>query len=121
MHHKLREIDLQSKTAVCIICGPVKVQVEKHYGSPRARCSVKAGERKRRMRERRNAKYGVPKDKKCYDCGLEHENYAFFDVHHLDGNHSNNSAQNLLTVCPNCHRVRHLGLLAAPQIPAGTV
>ena len=30
-----------------------------------------------------------------------------FDVHHIDRNHSNNSVENLETLCANCHRLEH--------------
>jgi hypothetical protein len=42
----------------------------------------------------------------CVFCGFE---YA--DVHHIDGNHENNEPGNLIALCPNHHRLVHLGLL----------
>lgn len=32
------------------------------------------------------------------------------EIHHVDGNHKNNSKDNLEVVCSNCHKVRHLML-----------
>jgi len=40
-------------------------------------------------------------DKKCIICGWD----ISVDVHHVDGNHENNSSTNLAPVCPNCHRM----------------
>lgn len=43
-------------------------------------------------------------DEVCYICGkknLDHE------VHHIDGNTKNNSTDNLLLVCKNCHKKIH--------------
>lgn len=42
----------------------------------------------------------------CQGCG-----YSFSPllvVHHKDGNRENNSVDNLETVCPNCHALRHM-------------
>ena len=34
---------------------------------------------------------------------------GYLEVHHIDDDHSNNNADNLLTVCPFCHSVFHCG------------
>ena len=31
--------------------------------------------------------------------------YNFLDLHHIDGNHFNDNIENLICVCPNCHRL----------------
>ena len=36
---------------------------------------------------------------------------GMLDVHHLDNNHLNNSLDNLIWICPNHHRMKHLGIL----------
>ena len=43
--------------------------------------------------------------KKCYQCNLSKWNEVDIPVelHHIDGNHSNNSLENLVILCPNCH------------------
>ncbi len=46
--------------------------------------------------------YGGP----CVLCGFEYS-----DVHHRDGNHQNNDPANLVALCPNHHRLVHMGLL----------
>lgn len=35
---------------------------------------------------------------------------GYLEVHHLDDDHQNNLPENLLSVCPFCHQVFHLGL-----------
>ena len=47
----------------------------------------------------------------CEVCGYRHESAAFFDVHHIDGNHRNDANVNLIVVCPNCHRRAHLDMV----------
>lgn len=38
-----------------------------------------------------------------------------FDVHHIDDDHTNNKDTNLITICPFCHDVFHLGNAGARQ------
>ena len=42
----------------------------------------------------------------CEDCGFIPEHPCQLDVDHKDGNHSNNSEDNLQTLCANCHRLK---------------
>lgn len=48
----------------------------------------------------------------CVICGFEYS-----DIHHIDGNHDNNKISNLICLCPNHHRLIHLGLLNIADIP----
>ena len=50
------------------------------------------------------------KDPTCEKCGLKHENPRFFDIHHLvfRENGGGHIKENLLAVCPNCHRGFHM-------------
>lgn len=45
------------------------------------------------------------KENKCEICGISYWNNKeiIFHVHHIDGNHFNNSLDNLQLLCPNCH------------------
>jgi len=46
-------------------------------------------------------------DNKCSICGWGEVNYYSgnvpLDIDHIDGNHENNSPDNLRVLCPNCH------------------
>lgn len=51
----------------------------------------------------------------CRFCGIstvssESRPSGYFQVHHLDNDHHNNSIGNLATVCPFCHQVFHAGM-----------
>ena len=51
----------------------------------------------------------------CEVCDYESrfEDYRDLDVHHRDGNHSNNDPSNLQTLCVPCHRgVEHVSIAA---------
>lgn len=41
--------------------------------------------------------------KSCVSCGFT----KIVELHHLDGNTKNNTANNLVGLCPNCHRMIH--------------
>jgi len=43
----------------------------------------------------------------CQACGFK--SGKFQEVHHKDDDHSNNDKDNLVTVCPFCHKTYHLG------------
>jgi 5-methylcytosine-specific restriction endonuclease McrA len=64
-----------------------------------ASTTTRSGElRKRLIRD------GV-REAKCERCGIESWNElpAPLELHHVDGNHSNNSLENLQILCCNCH------------------
>lgn len=44
-------------------------------------------------------------EKKCSVCGIDKHNgkEITLEVDHIDGNHTNNSIENLRLICPNCH------------------
>lgn len=46
----------------------------------------------------------------CRICGYRSPGGAYMEVHHIEGNHRNNSPENLLTLCPLCHSCHHIGL-----------
>ena len=95
----------------CIICGETKSRSDFVIR--------KSGKRKGYLADRvcRNCqferfleqvrKYRKHQDYKkdyCEGCGFQGEPVQF-DVHHIDGNHYNNSEENLQTLCANCHRL----------------
>ena len=46
-------------------------------------------------------------DSKCAECGWSKinptSNKIPLECHHIDGNHKNNTPENLILLCPNCH------------------
>ncbi len=42
----------------------------------------------------------------CEKCGFVPVHPVQLDVDHIDGNHTNNSRENLMTLCANCHRLK---------------
>lgn len=44
-------------------------------------------------------------ERKCYSCNLTKwlDKPIPLELHHKDGNHQNNSLDNLTLLCPNCH------------------
>lgn len=44
---------------------------------------------------------------KCRDCGYDAEP-KIIGAHHNDENRMNNSPENLIPLCPNCHSLRHM-------------
>jgi HNH endonuclease len=44
-------------------------------------------------------------EKKCENCGID--NTCVLEVHHKDGDRSNNSIENLSLLCANCHLIEH--------------
>ena len=53
------------------------------------------------------AYYRKIKKKVCDTCGFIPYNKCQLDIHHVDGDKTNNIADNLQTVCANCHRLIH--------------
>jgi intracellular multiplication protein IcmJ len=45
---------------------------------------------------------------RCQYCGFCSDKWQ--EVHHLNDDHTNNSKDNLITVCPLCHKANHIGL-----------
>ena len=47
------------------------------------------------------------KERKCECCGNSEwlNRPIVLELHHIDGNHSNNALENLQLLCPNCHAI----------------
>ena len=99
--HRLSEIDADARRAVCSVCGPASIRSN---GAGRGwKCNWY---RNAHRRERRKP-YVVHKGDQCEECGFLPRHPRQLDVHHLDGDHSNNDPSNLQTICANCHRLVH--------------
>lgn len=51
--------------------------------------------------------YSFYKKNSCERCGYD-KYKSVLQVHHVDHNRENNSIDNLLTLCPNCHFEEHI-------------
>lgn len=63
-------------------------------------------EARRRYRDRTRSPYREHLKESCELCGFIPVNVCQLDIDHIDGNHSNNSLDNLQTLCANCHRLK---------------
>ena len=43
----------------------------------------------------------------CEGCGREYSDDAYFELHHVDGNRTNNSPDNYAWLCNSCHKKAH--------------
>lgn len=50
--------------------------------------------------------YAKFKKSSCDFCGFKAIDTCQLDIDHIDGNHKNNSLENLQTLCANCHRLK---------------
>ena len=127
--HRLSNLDVELLRADCSVCGPVKVRRKglRANGSRQYRCVASDNATKRLAHHAPRKKY--PKTERqrawqkanrplppwrhhlqpaCGRCGFEGESCQM-DVHHRDGDRTNNDPRNLMTLCANCHRLAHRG------------
>lgn len=58
--HRLTKVDLEAKTAVCAVCGPVQVIIKKRAnGSPRPRCKVLMSQQAKKYRKTPGGKAAI--------------------------------------------------------------
>lgn len=62
---------------------------------------------------RRNA--FIAYEHKCAACGYN-EDERILEVHHIDENRTNNKIDNLVILCPNCHKKLTLHLLTYEEL-----
>ena len=100
--HTLTLINTEKRAAVCSKCGPVKVRNKP--SNKLWRCSKAINEIEARYKKKKKQVYRKHLKKECERCGFKPEHRCQLDIHHLDGDHSNNVQGNLQTLCANCHR-----------------
>jgi 5-methylcytosine-specific restriction endonuclease McrA len=112
--HRLENIDTIKHTADCANCGVVRIIDKPRNKGKRGWVCQKAKQQRNRKsakttgrnKPREKRKYRKYVQDKCSRCGFIPEDICQLDVDHIDGNHKNNSVENLQTLCSNCHRVK---------------
>lgn len=79
----------------CPIC-----QSEFEFKSNKKYCSRNCKQKARRK------PYLLQRKIQCDNCGFVAEHICQMDIDHIDGVHTNNSENNLQTLCANCHRLK---------------
>lgn len=113
---KYRKPEASTIRGVCVLCGN-NPQKSKGNGKYKPLCSpcddrVFSPVSRKTQRKKRVKKYQRPylkvyeKEARCARCGFEAEHSCQLDVDHIDGRKSNNSPDNLQTLCANCHRLK---------------
>jgi hypothetical protein len=103
--HSLSNINEESRTGICSICGLVRVKLRdknKKKLNSKWRCSTPH----RAANNRFSFPYRIHKKDFCEQCGFIPNHPCQLDVDHIDGNNKNNSMNNLQTLCANCHRLK---------------
>jgi hypothetical protein len=115
--HILSEINEESKTAVCILCGPTKIRIGISNGNKYPRCIM--NEKLARIRGKefyRATKHNKP----CVDCKVIFPHYVLqwdhlrdktIDVSRFKGSAANRKRmmeeiEKCELVCANCHAIR---------------
>lgn len=100
----------------------LKSQLEKDNKTGYVYCSKECGNRHKNEKAtnlkdgtayRRNAFNAYAH--KCAICGYE-EDERILEVHHLDENRENNKIENLVILCPNCHKKLTLHLYSYQEL-----
>ena len=108
-----------SVEVVCDYCGVSKIKTEssmrhsktgKHYCSNlcknRAICNNRLSDSPRKSHRCIKEFILDAAKNACQRCGFD-EDVKLLDIHHFDGNHNNNSWNNLRCICVMCHAKHH--------------
>ena len=105
MKHQLSDIDEESRTGICSVCGPTKIKLRDSKAA-----TVKSRYRCKTIYKKHDKKYLFPyrvhKKDYCEHCNFQPVHIGQLDVDHIDGNRYNNQEDNLQTLCANCHRLK---------------
>lgn len=112
----------QRYTTECRACARVRKLGEKRQGFAHPNCPISAlpegpeKDRRRHQQKHLTQKNGRRRDTatyrqylkdQCEQCGFLPVERCQLDAHHRDGNHRNNTGENIVTLCANCHRLQH--------------
>ena len=80
----------------------MKLAQKEAYKNPKFKALLPKSVRENGYKDyRKYALYNYPH--KCAVCGYE-EDIDLLEIHHIDENHSNNNLNNLIVLCPLCHK-----------------
>lgn len=96
--HRLYDVDLTTRTAICLECGPTNLKITLRNGKQKPTCM--------KSYKRHKTPYKRFKKAICEQCGFVPTHISQLDVDHIDGNRKNNDLSNLKTLCANCHRLK---------------
>lgn len=114
--HRLAGVDPVKRTATCSNCGPVSIRPDRkrwkcmtvvrawRKAHPSKWRKSRAAKARYRLKSRRP--YRLLLGRRCARCGFVPEHRCQLDVDHVDGDHKNNTPENLQTLCANCHRLK---------------
>jgi len=103
------------KEIPCVVCGKLilrgfnkKTCSRSCANINRAGIKYKIGSPKDKVKSQKILKLRLieSRGRKCERC--DYDRYEILQIHHIDRNTNNNSLENLLLVCPNCHYEEHL-------------
>lgn len=109
MRHKLSDIKTDTMTALCGVCGPVRIKPRYKFnkaGLMTYRCKSKYLKMERKRRYKKMRPYLSAKKDYCENCNFKAIHSSQLDVDHIDGDRNNNDKSNLQTLCSNCHRLK---------------
>jgi 5-methylcytosine-specific restriction endonuclease McrA len=113
-----RKTEPSDVQGTCLNCGknPQRKKSNGKYGTVCSSCDTRlyssdASKEKARVKkieriELNKRPYIKYKKGYCECCGFLPQHSCQLDVDHIDGNHSNNLPENLMTLCANCHRIK---------------
>jgi ribosomal protein L37E len=93
--HKLLLKNPDLRFGICSVCGPTRLK-KKQRGQ--WSCRTKSNSNR--------VLHAEHKKDYCEECGFVAIHRSQLDIDHIDGNNSNDSLNNLQTLCANCHRLK---------------
>jgi 5-methylcytosine-specific restriction endonuclease McrA len=115
-NHVVTEINEEERTGICSQCGPVPIRNRAQVGDKVYwRCGRFDATRYRR-RIRNEVTYRYYLKPACERCSFVAIDRVQLDIHHRDGDHSNDDPENLETLCANCHRLEHVTAIVATEV-----
>lgn len=93
--HKLLLKNPDKRFGICAVCGPTRLKKKQRgYWS----CRTKSNNNRVKLVQHKKSY--------CEACGFVAIHRSQLDIDHIDGDHNNNSLNNLQTLCANCHRLK---------------